>query len=335
MTNAFQHFGVIGAGAWGTALATAMRRAGRDVTLWAHRAQVADAITREGKNTVYLPGITLDPTIKASGDLTALSQCQALIFATPAQHLRETAAQLKGVITPGTPIIITAKGIEQGSCLLLSEVLAETLPEHPRAILSGPSFAAEVARALPTALTFAMGDARLGEALVQAMATPVFRLYRSDDVIGAQIGGAIKNVLAVACGILAGRTMGENARAALITRGLTEMMRLGTVLGARRETLMGLSGLGDLILTCGSPQSRNMSLGFALGQGQKLADILAARASVTEGVTTAAAARLLAQRHGVDMPITVAVDEILSHDAAIEPMIERMLARPLRSEDAY
>lgn len=331
MTDKFNHFGIIGAGAWGTALALALVRAGRKVTLWAHEEDVIAAINNEHENKIYLPGIKLEAALKATHRLDDLASCNALIVVTPAQHLRQTVQQLSFV--KAQPIIIAAKGIEETSSMLLSDVVAKELPNAPVAVLSGPSFAIEVAKGLPAALTLAIKDKNVGEALLQAMATPTFRLYLSDDVIGAQIGGAVKNVLAVACGVIVGRQMGDNARAALITRGLAELVRLGVALGGRTETLMGLSGMGDLVLTCSSPQSRNMSLGMALGQGKSLQDILASRKAVTEGVYTAAAALKLAQKHNVEMPIVAAVDAVLNHRADIDAMIAGLLARPLKNEN--
>ena len=332
MTKSFHHFGILGAGAWGTALAAALLRAGRRVTLWSHRPENAAIINNAHENTVYLKGIALDPALVATGDMTDLSACNAWILATPAQHARSIVRNLRAVADGANPILIAAKGIEQKTGALLSAVLAEEASAHPIGILSGPSFAAEVARGLPTALTLAMQDEGLNQILATAMATPAFRIYRTDDVVGTQVGGAIKNVLAVACGIVTGKQMGDNARAALMTRGLAEMTRLGVTLGGRAETLMGLSGLGDMVLTCSSPQSRNMSLGIALGQGQDLASILAARSNVTEGVTTAAAAHGLAGRLGVEMPIVAAVHAILNGSADIDTAITNLLARPLKTE---
>ncbi len=333
MENKFKNFGIIGAGAWGTAIATALIRTGRDATLWAYEADIVSAVNTQHENKTYLPGVKLDTALKATNNLQDLVACDALVIATPAQHTRAIVKQLKAVLgDKRIPLIIAAKGIEQTSMALLSDVIAQELPQAPIAILSGPSFAIEVAKGLPAALTLAIKDKDLGEQLLQAMANPTFRLYLTDDVIGAQIGGAVKNVLAVACGVIAGRNMGDNARAALITRGLTELTRLGIALGGKAETLMGLSGMGDLVLTCSSPQSRNMSLGMALGQGKKLSDILGARASVTEGVYTAAAALKLAQKHNVDMPIVASVDAVLNRGADIDVMIAGLLARPLKTE---
>ncbi len=334
----FQRFGVIGAGAWGTALAATLSRAGRDVVLWAKEPDVADAINTRHENAIYLKDVSLDGmSLTATNALDDIAACDALLLVVPAQHTRAMARRLAGVLgangaSSPPPLIIASKGIEQGSAALLGDVVREELPRHSVAVLTGPSFADEVARDLPAALALAVADKALGDALAVAMATPFFRPYLTEDVTGALVGGAIKNVLAVACGIVIGRHLGENARAALITRGLAEMMRLGAALGAKPETLMGLSGLGDLVLTCSSVRSRNTSLGIELGQGKSLAAILAARAAVTEGVHTAAAARALAHKHGVDMPIVEAVDAVLNRKADIDTTIAGLLARPLRGE---
>jgi glycerol-3-phosphate dehydrogenase (NAD(P)+) len=238
-------------------------------------------------------------------------------------------------LPPGVPVVICAKGIEEGSGALMSEVVAATLPEAPQAVLSGPTFAAEVARGLPTAVTLATPDEALGRRLIAALGTRSFRPYLSDDLLGAEIGGAVKNVLAIACGIVMGRRLGDNARAALITRGLAELVRLALARGGRAETLMGLCGLGDLTLTCSSLQSRNHSLGVALGEGRPLAEIVAGRRSIAEGVASAAATAALARRLGVDMPIVAAVDAILHHGAAIDAVIEGLLARPFKTETGH
>ena len=328
-----QHFGIIGGGAWGTAMGAALVRAGRDVTLWAREAEIADAINTRHENTRFLAGIALDPRLKATNSLDSMTACDAWILVVPTQHLRAVAKQLAALKSAKRqPVIIAAKGVEQETLALPSAIVAQELPTHPVAILSGPTFAAEVAQDQPTAFTLACADSALGQNVAQALGSSTFRPYVSDDILGAQIGGAVKNVLAVACGISAGCGLGDNSRAALITRGLAEIMRLGLALGGRAETLMGLSGLGDLVLTCSSMQSRNMSLGVALGQGTTLKDILAARTSVAEGVFTASAARALAQKHGVAMPIVEAVDDVLNHGADMNATIAALLARPLRME---
>ena len=329
-----QHFGIIGAGAWGTALATMLRRAGRDVTIWSHNPDGAAAINDQHENIFHLPGLRLDPAIKATHDFATVAATDVILFATPAQRLRSIAQSIVATkaVKKDAPLIIAAKGIELGTSKLLSAVVAEEMPGHDVAILSGPSFAIEVAQSKPTALTLATRDKALGDVLMQAIATPTFRPYFSDDIIGAQLGGAVKNVLAIACGIVSGIKLGENARAALITRGLAEMMRLGSAMGARAETMMGLSGLGDLLLTCSSQQSRNMSLGLALGQGQSLDDILNSRNSVAEGVPTAAAALELAAQCKVDMPIVKAVADVLNDKVSVEQVVIDLLARPLKAE---
>ncbi|HEV7371594.1 NAD(P)H-dependent glycerol-3-phosphate dehydrogenase [Arenibaculum sp.] len=330
--STFPIIGVLGAGAWGTALAVAAGRAGRRAVLWARRPEAAEEIARDGANHRYLPGIRLDPVPAPTDDASDLGACDAVLLAMPAQHLRPAVAMLRPHLRPGVPVVVCAKGIEIGSGALMSEVVAVELPSAPLAVLSGPTFAAEVARGLPTAVAIACRDRALGEALATALGSRSFRPYWSDDVVGTEIGGAVKNVLAIACGIVQGRALGDNARAALITRGLAEIGRLGAALGARRETLMGLSGLGDLTLTCTSLQSRNTSLGAALGAGRRLADVLAGRHSVAEGVTTARAVTALAARLGVDMPICAAVEAILDRGADIDETVTALTSRPFRPE---
>ena len=329
-----RRIGVIGAGAWGTALALAARRAGSDVVLWAREAEVVEAVNAGRGNPVFLPGIPLEPGIRATSDWAEAASCDGLLLVTPAQHLRSACRTLKPLLRAGVPVVICAKGIEISTGKLMSEAVAEELPDAPLAVLSGPTFAAEVARGLPTAVTLAIRDADLGHALVAAIGGLTFRPYLSDDLVGAQIGGAVKNVLAIGCGIVEGRGLGENARAALITRGLAEINRLGQALGARSETLMGLSGLGDLTLTCSSLQSRNMSLGHDLGRGRALSDILAERRSVAAGVYTAEAVVALAGRLGVEMPICAAIDAILNRGADVPATIAALMSRPFKPEGA-
>ena len=324
--------GVIGAGAWGTALAAVARRAGRDVVIQAREPEVAGAINDGHENALFLPGIALDPAIRATTDGTEVMAADAVLLATPAQHLRHVAAGLAAAWRPGVPAILCSKGIERDTLALMSEVVAEVLPEAPVAVLSGPSFAAEVARDRPTAVTVAATDPSLCRAVSDGLGTAHFRIYQSGDVVGAEVGGAVKNVLAIACGIVEGRDLGDNARAALTTRGLAEIVRLGTAKGARAETLMGLSGIGDLILTCNNIQSRNFSLGVALGEGEALEQVLASRNSVAEGVFSAASVSGLARRLDIEMPICVAVDGILNHYADIDATIAALLARPFKGE---
>ncbi|MFQ6017628.1 MAG: NAD(P)H-dependent glycerol-3-phosphate dehydrogenase [Kiloniellaceae bacterium] len=327
-----QKIGIIGAGAWGTALAMTARRAGRDVVIWARDAGVAETINGRRENPLYLPGAALDPAIRATSDIAEAAESDALLLVTPAQHLRGVSRNLAPCLDAGRPVVVCAKGIERETGRLMSEVLAETLPESPPAVLSGPTFAAEVARGQPAAATLAAEDADLGGGLVAALGSRSFRPYLCDDPVGAQIGGAVKNVIAIACGIVAERKLGENARAALITRGLAEIARLGRAKGARPETLMGLSGLGDLTLTCTNRLSRNYSLGEALGRGRALEAELAGRRTVAEGVFSAAAVTALAERFGIEMPISAAVDAILNRGAGIDASIEALLARPFKAE---
>lgn len=322
---------VIGAGAWGTALAATSRRAGREVVLWAREAEVVAGIARDGRNPLYLPEVALGE-LTATADLGLAAQAEAILLVVPAQFLRGICRRLAPYWQKGTPAVICAKGVETASYRLMSEVVAEELPEAALAVLSGPTFAVEVAHGLPTAVTLACEDTDLGQRLVQAIGTQTFRPYLTDDVIGAEMGGAVKNVLAIACGVVEGRGLGDNARAALITRGLAEIVRLAVAKGARAESCMGLSGLGDLILTASSSQSRNYSLGMALGRGERLADILAGRRAVTEGVATAAAVTGLAARFGVEMPICSAVDGFLHRGVAIDEAIRGLLARPFTGE---
>lgn len=323
---------IVGAGAWGTALAVAARRAGSAVTLWGYEDEIVSAINERHENTLYLPGVALDPAIRATADLAETVAADAVLLAAPAQHLRATISPLAGHLAPATPLIVCAKGIEQETRALMSEAVEAVFPQNPVFILSGPTFAAEVAAGLPTAVTLAGRDLSAAQSLADTLSSERFRPYSGDDVIGAQIGGAIKNVLAIACGIAEGRGFGDNARAALVTRGLAELTRLCLAKGGRAETMMGLSGLGDLVLTCTSTQSRNYSLGLELGAGRTLAEILDARHSVAEGVYTASAAVNLAEKLGIEMPIATAVDAVLNKGADIETVIEALLTRPLRAE---
>jgi len=323
---------IVGAGAWGTVLAMAARRAGCDVLIWAFEPEVADGIAQDNENRPYLPGVKLDPSIRATNDLGDAAAADIVLLAAPAQHLRRTVGPLAGQLAPSTPLVICSKGIEQKTLSLMSEAVSSLFAANPIMILSGPTFASDVAAGLPTAVTLAADDIDAAQRVADGLSSERFRPYSGNDVIGAQIGGAIKNVLAIACGIADGRGFGDNARAALITRGLAELTRLCVAKGGRAETMMGLSGMGDLVLTCTSPQSRNYSLGRAIGEGRTLADILDERNSVAEGVFTASAAVALAEQLAVDMPIATAVDAVLNREADIDDVIGALLARPLRAE---
>lgn len=324
--------GVIGGGAWGTALAQVCARAGLETTLWAREADVVASVNTSHENTSFLPGVDLDPAIRASGDFADLGDSDLVLAVAPAQHLRAALAAFAPHARPGLRVLLCAKGIEQSSLKLMTEVLAETVPQAQAAVLSGPSFAGEVARGLPTAVTLACPDPGCAEDLAELIATPTFRPYFATDMIGAEAGGAVKNVLAIACGIVEGRGLGRSAHAALITRGFSELTRIAIALGGEAETVAGLCGLGDLVLTCSSPQSRNMSVGLALGRGQSLEGALSGKLSVAEGVATAPAVRQLAHKLGVDVPICEATAAILAGEVGVDDAIRGLLSRPLREE---
>jgi glycerol-3-phosphate dehydrogenase (NAD(P)+) len=321
--------GVIGGGAWGTALAQVAASSGDETLLWAIEPEVVDAVNGRHENSLYLPGQLLEGTIRATSDLLDLQVCDAWLVVTPAQHMRGV---LERAPAFARPLVLCAKGIEERSGQLLHSVARQACPKADIAVLSGPTFAHEVAKGLPTAVTLAAEDAALAEALRDRLAQPTFRIYVSDDVAGAEIGGAVKNVLAIACGVVEGKGLGQNARAALIGRGFAEMSRFGQALGAKRDTLAGLSGLGDLVLTCTSTSSRNYSLGIGLGQGRAAADLLADRRTVAEGAFTAPVLARLAREKGVDMPIVDAVDALIGGRASVEQVLDALLTRPPRAE---
>ena len=331
-TNEITKIGIVGGGAWGTALATIVARAGCDGLLWAREEDVVASINNTHENTLFLPGIKLPPQITATTSLQDMADRQAILMVVPAQHLGSVLADLTPHLLPEAGIALCAKGVERDSLRFMSEVASDHLAEHRIAVLSGPSFASDVAIGLPTAITLASHDAEFGERLASALSQPSFRAYPSHDVIGAEIGGAVKNILAIACGIVQGKGLGDSARAALTARGFAEMTRLGDALGAKRETLAGLSGLGDLILTCSSTTSRNFSLGVALGEGQKMDDILGARNSVSEGALSAQAVKALAKQHNLDMPISLAIAEIIDGTLNVDEAIVQLLARPVTGE---
>lgn len=325
---AIERVAVVGGGAWGTALALAAARAGRETVLVVRDAAVAEAINMRRENPARLPGLVLDPPLRATTDLPEAGAADAVVLSVPAQATRAAAAALSPFLSPGTPVVLAAKGIERASGALLADVLVEAAPGAVPAVLSGPSFAADVARGLPTAVTIACADGALADALAAALASPAFRPYASDDVVGVEVGGALKNVLAIACGIVVGRGLGASAQAALTARAFAEMGRLAAALGGRPETVTGLSGLGDLVLTASSRQSRNFSCGIALGEGRPLSD----HGPLVEGALTAPVAAALATTLGVELPITAAVAAVVEGRLSIAAAIEGLLARPLKRE---
>ena len=331
VSDSYRKIGVIGAGAWGTALALAAAQAGRSVTLWARETAVVEQIAGQCENATFLPGVKLPPTIRATGDLANAAETDAILLVVPAQHLRASLRALAARLQEATPVVLCAKGIERGSGKLMTEILVEEIPGCEPAILSGPSFARDVARGLPTAVTIA---ARMDIALKlqAALGHTTFRPYASDDVTGAALGGAAKNVYAIACGIVDGMGLGESARAALLARSFAELTRLGSALGAKPETLMGLSGLGDLVLTATSTTSRNFSFGQALGKGQTLSDLARPGHPLAEGVETAPALAARARAEGVELPIAEAVAAVLDGSLPLGEAVLRLMSRPLKPE---
>jgi glycerol-3-phosphate dehydrogenase (NAD(P)+) len=327
----YQSVGIIGAGAWGTALAVAARRAGRDVTLWGYERETVEEINHEHTNHIYLSGVTLDREIRATAKAADVAAADVILMVVPSQFFRSVAGEFKKHIG-AKPVIVCTKGFEEDTGKMMADIVAEALPEAIPGVMAGPSFASEIARGMPAALTLATGNETQGRAIANSLGSRSLRLYWTDDMLGAQLGGAVKNVVAIACGIVSGRAMGSNALAGLMTRGFAELMRFGTAMGARPETLTGLSGLGDLILTCSSDESRNRSLGRALGEGRALADILGSRKSVSEGTHSAAAAVARAKELGVELPICEAVSAILAGDTNIDDAITALLSRPFRGE---
>jgi glycerol-3-phosphate dehydrogenase (NAD(P)+) len=318
---------VVGGGAWGTALALTAARAGGRATLVCRDRSTVMAIAERTENPRYLPGVRVEGIV-ASPDLASAAHADVVVLAVPAQAMREVATGLSPYLRNTVPVVIAAKGLERGTGKRLSEVVAEVIPRASVAVLSGPSFATDVSRGLPTAVTIAANDEALALDLCRAFANPAFRPYAETDLIGVEIGGAVKNVLAIAVGIVAGRRLGASASAALIARAFAELRRLGEAMGARSDTLMGLSGLGDLVLTCSSPQSRNFSYGVLIGAGGDRH----APHPLVEGIATAAVARALARRHDVEMPIVEAVAAILDDRLTVDAAIEALMSRPLRAE---
>lgn len=333
-TKPIQNIAVIGAGSWGTALGDIVRRAGGRTVLYARDAGLADVINTRHENPVYLPGQKLHEDLRATADIgAALDGADMVLAVTPVQFMRDVARKMKPFMPAGVPVVNCAKGIEIATGQLPADILSEELPDNPYVALSGPTFASEVIRGLPAAATFATRAPQdVAATWAQALKSQTFRPYLGDDVTGADVAGALKNVIAIACGIVEGKSLGQNARAAVMTRGMAEIKRFGMARGARAETFLGLSGVGDLMLTCNSMTSRNFSLGFALGQGQTLAEITATRRTVAEGVATARALAIVSEKSGVDMPICGAIDRILHQGAEVGSMIHELLARAIRTE---
>ena len=327
-----ERLAVIGGGAWGTALAQVAAGAGRETLLWVLEPEVAASVNTDHENRLYLPGLPLSPVIQATNDLGDLESCDAWLVVTPAQHMRSV---LEKAPHKGRPLVLCSKGIEERSGKLLHHVAAAVCPDSPIAVISGPTFAHEVAAGQPTAVTLACEDWDLGEALRERIGLPTFRIYLTDDVTGAEIGGAVKNVLAIACGVVEGRGLGQNARAALIARGFAEMSRFGLAHGARVETLTGMAGLGDLVLTCTSTSSRNFSLGKAISQGRTVADLMSDRRTVAEGAFTAPVLRRIADERGIDMPIVTAVDDLLAGRRDLPQVLEALRTRPPRRSETH
>ena len=324
---ALNHIAVLGGGAWGTALALTCARAGRSVTLWEYDAANAERLAKK-RESAFLPGVALDKRIVVAGDLAQAAGAEAILLVVPVQAVRAVMQALSPLLAQRTPVIVCAKGIERGSKKFMTEIIAECAPKASPAILSGPSFAADVARGMPTAVTLAAADGKLAGALAQAVGSATFRPYHSSDVRGVEIGGAAKNVLAIAAGIVVGKNLGASAQAALTTRGFSELARLGRALGARAETMVGLSGLGDLILTCSSPQSRNLALGLALGRGEP-----PPAGKLAEGEFTAPVLIELAASQRIELPVSMAVAAILSKKLTIDAAIEGLLTRPFKAEE--
>ncbi len=327
------NIGIVGSGAWGTALATSLAANGREVILWGRKSEIVDSINATHLNPLSLPGIALAPSLKATRNSADLRNTSMLMFAVPTQHLRGVCNLFTDEIKKDTSLVVCSKGIERKTCRMPVDIVKDCLPNTQVSVLSGPTFAHEVAQGLPAAITLACTENDEGHLVIGALSSPTLRPYLSNDLVGVQLGGALKNVIAIAAGIVYGCSLGENARAAIISRGLSETMRLGVALGAKPETLMGLSGLGDLVLTCSSPKSRNFSLGVAIAKGSKAADYLAEQRTVAEGAFTAEAAVALAARYDVELPITTAITMLLEGQVPVKELIDNLLSRPLRSEN--
>jgi glycerol-3-phosphate dehydrogenase (NAD(P)+) len=333
MAIRFNKIGVIGAGAWGTALANMFRCIGREVLIWAHEPKVVEAINKTHENDLFLRGVKLEQSLLATNEWAPFADHDAIFLCNPAQHMEAIAKNLAPIMRRTVPLVICCKGIDSKTGALMSEMVSEFVSGATVAVLSGPTFATEVARAMPTAVTIASKDEKIAADLAESIGNMRFRPYTSTDIIGVQVGGALKNVFAIASGMIMGKGLGENARAALVTRGLSEMTRLAVAMGGKAETLRGLAGLGDLMLTCGSPQSRNMSLGMALGRGDALDKVMGHRQTVAEGVATAKSALIRAAKHNVELPLIEGICNILHNGADIMKTMEALLSRPFHAED--
>ncbi|MDC0432559.1 NAD(P)-dependent glycerol-3-phosphate dehydrogenase [Hyphomicrobiales bacterium] len=328
----YNNISVMGAGAWGTAIAIALSKDNKKINIWAKEKEVVDTINISNKNDLFLPGISLPSTIVAYNNFEFLQNTNLLFLVTPAQYLRSTLENIRGLIDNKIPIVLCSKGVEIGSLKLMSEVADEYLPTNPIAILSGPSFAKDVAINLPTALTLACKDKSVGKKIAETISSPQFRIYQSPDIVGAQIGGATKNIIAIASGIVFGKELGDSARSALITRGFSEISRLAEALGGEAKTLTGLSGMGDLILTCNSETSRNFTLGMKLGKGMNINEATNGLTSVAEGMFSTRAVIELAKNYNVAMPITDSINKLINNESDIDTIIEELLSRPLKEE---
>ena len=329
----FKNISILGAGAWGTALAEVMSRQGHQINLWAKESAVVSSINSSHENEVFLPNVKLSDLIVAFNNIEQITKCDLLLVVSPAQYTRETLVEVSKTLKSETPIILCSKGIEISTLSLMSQVTEDIFPENPVAILSGPSFAIDVVNNKPTAVTLACKDLEIGRTIAESISLPTFRPYISEDVIGAQIGGATKNVIAIAAGVVEGQKMGDSARAATIARGFSEIKRLAISMGGKEETLAGLSGMGDLLLTCNSKTSRNYSLGIKLGEGQSIEEATNGLSTIAEGMYSAKAITNLAKKNGIDMPITLAVNDLIEKKYSVTEIIDNLLNRPIKKEN--
>jgi len=330
--NKFRNISVVGAGAWGTALAEVISRQGNQVNLWAKELSVTKSINSNNENSMYLPDIKLSKLIIAFNNIEQITNCDLMLMVTPAQYIRQTLEDIKKTLNENLPIVICSKGIELKTLNLMSEIVKEIIPNNPLSILSGPSFAIDVVNNKPTAVTLACENENIGKSIAESISLPTFRPYLSDDIIGAQIGGATKNVIAIAAGVVEGQNLGDSARAATIARGFSEISRLAIAIGGKEETLGGLSGMGDLLLTCNSKTSRNYSLGIKLGKGLSIEEATEGLSSIAEGMYSSKAIVNLSKKHNIDMPITNAVNDLIEKNNSLDEIISNLLNRPIGRE---